>query len=209
MKRCLLIVAAVHLTLVLLVVGVFASAGSWLRVSDELISSDIIVVLAGAPERAAYAADIFQQGYAPLVLVSRPAREQGQTILSQAGVYLPSGEEAYSRILMYKGVPVSNIKVFGTGSLSTLEEAIAIRDEIIGSQPRVIVVTSPFHVRRSRIIFGNVLKDKVRELRVVGNPYESFPAKWWTNQDAARNVMLEVIKLVYFQLGGAFLSYAR
>lgn len=209
LKRCLLGVAAFHITLLLIVAGVFAGAGLWLRTSDALISADIIVVLAGAPERALYAADVFHQGYAPVVFVSRPLKESGQSLLSEIGYSIPSGDEVYVRVLMHKGVPASNIKVFGTGSLSTLEEAIALRDEIKGKQLRIVVVTSPFHVRRSRIIFGDVLKDHVKELSVVGNSYEPFPAKWWTNQDAARNVMLEVMKLVYFQLGGAFLSNAR
>ncbi len=208
-KRCLLIVVAVHLVLVLLVAGIFAGAGVWLRTSDEPIAADIIVVLAGAPERAFYAADIYRQGYAPIVFVSRPIREKGQSMLDEVGISMPSSEEIYTRVLIHKGVPASKIKVFGTSSLSTYEEALALRDEIKGKQLRVLVVTSPFHVRRSRIIFRNALKDEIKELRVLGDPYEPFPAKWWTNQDAARNVMLEGMKLMFYQLGGSFLSHAR
>lgn len=208
-RRCLLGVVVVHLSLLAAAAGIFAGAGIWLRTSDALISADIIVVLAGAPERALYAADIFRQGYAPVVFVSRPVKESGQTLLSEVGYSIPSSEEVYSRVLMHKGVPASKIKVFGTSSLSTLEEAIALRDEIKGKRLRVVVVTSPFHVRRSRMIFRDVLKDDVVELIVVGNPYEPFPAKWWTNQDAARNVMLEGMKLVFYHLGGSFLSQTR
>jgi len=208
-KRCLLSVAAIHITLLILVAGVFAGAGVWLRTSDAPVPADMVVVLAGTPERAFYAADIYRQGYAPMVFVSRPMKENGQTMLNDLGIATPSSEEIYSQVLMRKGVPAANIQVFGAGSLSTLEEAIALRDEIRGKQPRILIVTSPFHVRRSSIIFHNILKDQVKELRVLGDPYEPFPTKWWTNQDAARNVMLEGMKLVFYQLGGAFLSHAR
>lgn len=208
-RRCLLNVLVIHVMLLLLVAGVFAGAGWWLRASDEAISADIVVVLAGAPERAFYAADVYRQGYAPLVFVSRPKKENGQTMLNAVGIAMPSSEDIYSQVLLRKGVPAANIKVFGGGSLSTLEEAMALRDEIRGKQLRILVVTSPFHVRRSKIIFHNVLKDHVKELRVLSDPYEPFPARWWTDQDAARNVMLEGMKLVFFQLGGAFLSHNR
>ena len=205
-KRCLLNVLAMHVMLLLLVAGVFAGAGVWLRTSDEPAPADIIVVLAGAPERAFYAADVYRQGYAPRVFVSRPMKENGQSMLNALGIEMPSSEEIYSQVLMRKGVPAANITAFGTGSLSTVEEAIALREEIRGKQLRILVVTSPFHVRRSKIIFRNILKDHVKELRVLSDPYEPFPTKWWTNQDAARNVMLEGMKLVFFQFGGAFLS---
>lgn len=48
-----------------------------LRIPDEPIPADIVVVLAGASERAFYVADIYLQGYAPMVFVSRPMKENG------------------------------------------------------------------------------------------------------------------------------------
>lgn len=45
-----------------------------------------------------------------------------------------------------------------------------------------------------------IFKDIVRKcfVSIVGNPYESFPEKWWTNKDSARNVLLEFAKIVFY-----------
>jgi hypothetical protein len=41
-------------------------------------------------------------------------------------------------------------------------------------------------------------------VHVVASAYEAFPARWWTEQEAARNVLLESAKIVYYKLGGRF-----
>lgn len=67
-----------------LVAGLFAGAGG--LTSNEPVPADMVVVLAGAPERAFYAADIYRQGYAPMVFVSRPMKENGQAMLNKLGI---------------------------------------------------------------------------------------------------------------------------
>jgi len=32
----------------------------------------------------------------------------------------------------------------------------------------------------------------------------TLPQRWWTNQESARNVMLELAKLVFYKLGFSF-----
>jgi len=207
MKRCLLIVAAIHLLLLALVVSFLAGAAAWLRAPEAPAKSDVIVVLAGSVERAFYAADLYRQGYAPLLLVSRPEREGGLRMLDELGMNLPAEEDINMQVLQLKGVPLEHIRVIGSGSRSTFEEALAVRDEIAGKSLRVMVVTSPYHVRRTGMIFRKILGDVPAELRVVGNTYETFPEQWWNDQGAARNVVLESAKLAYYLLGGAFLSH--
>jgi hypothetical protein len=41
-------------------------------------------------------------------------------------------------------------------------------------------------------------------VRIVPTPYDPFPARWWTDQDAARNVLLELAKIAFYRLGGRF-----
>lgn len=206
-KRCLLIIAAIHLLLLALVVSFLAGAAAWLRAPESPQKSDVIVVLAGSVERAFYAADLYRQGFAPLILVSRPEREAGQRMLDELGMKLVAEEDVNVQVLQRKGVPHERIRVIGTGSRSTFEEALAVRAAIAGKPLRVMVVTSPYHVRRAGMIFRKVLDDEVTELRVVGNTYEQFPERWWNDQGAARNVVLESAKIAYYLLGGAFLSH--
>lgn len=206
-KRCLLVVAIIHLLLLTLVVSFLAGAAAWLRVPEAPTQADVIVVLAGSVERAFYAADLYRQGFAPLVLVSKPVREGGQRMLDEVGIALPAEEDVNIQVLQRKGVPLEHVRVIGAGSRSTFEEALAVREAIAGKRLRVMVVTSPYHVRRTGMIFRKLLGDVPAELRIVGNTYEQFPDKWWNDQDAARNVVLESAKLLYYLLGGAFLSH--
>jgi uncharacterized SAM-binding protein YcdF (DUF218 family) len=206
-KRCLLVVAIIHLLLLTLVVSFLAGAAAWLRAPEAPTQADVIVVLAGSVERAFYAADLYRQGFAPLVLVSRPEREGGQRMLDEVGIDLPAEEDVNIQVLQRKGVPHEHIRVIGAGSRSTFEEALAVREAIAGKRLRVMVVTSPYHVRRTGMIFRKILGDVPVELHIVGDTYEQFPDKWWNDQSAARNVLLESAKLLYYLLGGAFLSH--
>jgi hypothetical protein len=43
------------------------------------------------------------------------------------------------------------------------------------------------------------------DVKVVATPYEPFPKKWWTDQDSARNVILEAFKILFYKLGGTFI----
>lgn len=42
------------------------------------------------------------------------------------------------------------------------------------------------------------------DIRVIATPYEAFPGQWWKNQDAARNVVLELTKIIFYRVGGRF-----
>jgi uncharacterized SAM-binding protein YcdF (DUF218 family) len=202
-RRLLFIVGAFLFAIGLLLIGV-RFIGCWLQYSDKPEKSDAIIVLAGNPTRAIYAAEPYLKGSAPKIYISRPVRRHREKLLDELGVYFPYAEEVYRQVLLKKGVPDSDIRIFGKSSISTVEEAAAIKELFKGSRKRLLVVTSPYHIRRAKMIFGNVLKD--HEIRVVGTPYEPFPQKWWTNQDLARNVILEVVKILFYKLGGRFYS---
>jgi uncharacterized SAM-binding protein YcdF (DUF218 family) len=107
-------------------------------------------------------------------------------------------------VLLARGVPPERIKFIGKDSLSTAEEAKHINQVFGSSNKKIIIITSPFHVRRTRMI----LNDKVSkcDIRVVGTPYSSFKKRWWTDQGSAREVILETFKILYYFFGGRFFS---
>lgn len=195
--------------LLVLVAGALAlaTAGFWLvPATAPLRQADAIVVLAGGYERSLYAADLYAQGLAPKVRVSVPAREHGAHALEQYGIELPREEDIHRRILQFRKVPASDISFFGNGSLSTAEEATALRQATDPAACRLIIVTSPAHTRRARLVYADAFAAQDYDLQIVATPYEQFDPYWWNDQGSARSVILEMAKLLYYQFGGRFLS---
>jgi uncharacterized SAM-binding protein YcdF (DUF218 family) len=203
--RCIVLfmaVAACLLGVTALVTALYV--GDWLVRSDEPRTADAIVVLAGAPQRSLYAADLFRAEMAPRVLVSRPAVPRNNAVLAQFGVEMPREEEASRRILVAKGVVPEAIEILGTGSTSTFEEMEVLRARFRGQSVRLLVVTSPLHTRRARAIGADAFAGTSVELLVVGTPYERLPERWWTDQDVAQGVVLEVAKTLFYYAGGRY-----
>lgn len=192
------------LSLVLLLFGATCLyfAGRWLVLDETPVKADYLVLLGGDLSRPLYAADLYRQGYARRIVVSRPALPLQFDNMQRLGIRLPRQEEQYRGILLRKGVPASAIDLFGEANLSTVQEAETLR-AYLGDRPaRLLVVTSPYHTRRVKTVFTRVLPRA--EVHVLASPYEEFPERWWTNQSAAVNVLLESAKLLYYTFGGAF-----
>ena len=206
-KRTKVICFSLILCIVCFFVTAFYFAGYWLKGDEKPVKSDAIIVLAGEPTRSFYAADLYNSGYAPAVYISIPIREHGLKMLDDLGIFIPRMEDIYKQILLKKGVPEQNIHFFGQSSLSTVQEAESASKLFRGDTCKIIIVTSPCHVRRANMIFKDAMKDC--RFRVLGTPHEPFPEKWWTDQDAARNVLLEMSKIVFYLVRGRFRSHAE
>lgn len=202
--RCLLLVIGIIAGIIGLTSIGLVFAGYWLQSGDTPVQSDAIIVLAGEPARAFYAADLYHDGYAPQVYISKPVREHSVRMLDDAGIPFPRAEDIYRLILLKKGVPAQDIHIFGEALVSTVDEAEAINKLFTGNKSRLLVVTSPYHTRRTQMIFNDIVTGS--EIDVVGTPYEPFPKQWWKRQDSARNVILEIVKILFYQTGGRFTS---
>jgi uncharacterized SAM-binding protein YcdF (DUF218 family) len=182
-------------------------ATEWLYIDERPEPADAILLLAGEPSRALHAAELYSRGLAPLVYVPKPIHSRSQRVLEELGIPFPPQEKLYEAILVKKGVPKDRIRVQGHGFMSTLEEALAARGLSLEPRHTLLVVTSPYHVRRVKMIFNRVLP-QIRVI-VVADPHEPYPRRWWTNQDVARNVVLETLKIAFFLAGGRYLSTVR
>ncbi len=178
--------------------------GYWLVVNEEPAKADAIVVLGGNFSRPLHAADLYDKGYARVIYVGRPKPHEQTANLEKLGVHLVRHEERYKEILLKKRVPEKAISFFGNGHISTVEEAESLK-KVLGDRPvRLLLVTSPYHTRRAKAIFGDVLPNA--EIRMVATPYESFTQRWWTERDSAISVVLETAQTLFYHLGGAFRS---
>ncbi len=204
--QCLLRCGAVLAALLALLAAAVGAAA--LRASDWLAADDVprpataIVVLGEEPTRALAGADLYRDGIAPRVLLSVPMRSKRQLRLAQEGIAVPWFEETGALLLAKHGVPRDAIDTFGEALKSTYAEGLALAERVAPGE-RIVVVTSPYHVRRARLILRDALPG--REVLVVGSGrYEPLARDWWTEQEATRNVLLEGVKFAYYLAGGRF-----
>ena len=183
--------------LIVLVLGTlaFRGAGKWLIREDPLAKADAIVVLSGSmPARAEEAARVFQTGYAPEVWVSRPDSPASE--LQQLGVNF-TGEEGYNRdVLIHEGVPASVIKIFPEPIVNTeeeVEEILRMMREL--HKQRVIIVTSPQHTRRVRVLWRH-LSDGNLQMSAHAAYQDPFDAAgWWRTTRDTYSVARELMGL--------------
>ena len=203
--QCLLRCGAVLLGLAVAIIGLTAAAGmrasAWLSASDTPAKALAIVVLGDEPTRVLEAADLHGAGIATRVLLSAPLRAPRQLRLAEEGVAVPWFEETGAYLLRRRGVPADAVATFGAALQSTYAEGLALAP-LVAPGETVVVVTSPYHVRRARLILRDALPG--RNVLVVASRYEPLPDAWWTQQEAARNVLLEGLKLAYWFGGGRF-----
>ena len=174
----------------------------WLRLADRPQKADAILVLGGSFTRPFQAAELYRQGLARKIYISVVAREEQLRLLDVEGVPYPREEVIVRQVLLKKGVPASAIEYFGKDSISTADEAQAARALFAQRTPTLLVVSSAYHLRRARIIFSDALP--AADIRMIATSYDPFPSSWWKDQSAARNVLLELAKISFYQLGGRY-----
>ena len=183
-------------------------AGRWLSAADAPQHADAIVVLGGAFERTLYAAELYTAGKAGRIYLSHPVRDASQRLLDELGIKLPDEYAISTIILKRKGVAEKDVLPFPGTALSTVDEADLLPRMFTGQRLTIMVVTSPFHIRRARMIIGNALASGNVTALFVATPHDHYATDWWTDQDSARNTLLELAKIAYYIAGGRFRSGA-
>ena len=202
LKRCGLFLAGLAIAMSLSLGGVLWFAADWLVDISPPEKSDAIVLLAGQPTRAIQAADLYRQGIAPKVYLSMEMPRWDLAQLREAGVDLPENDEIMTRVLRGKGVPENAIIPLGKANISTRAEADRLAEMLPPDARRITVVTSPYHTRRARIIFGRALPG--REIRMISNTYEPWARDWWNNKSVAYSIIMELASTVFYYAGGRF-----
>lgn len=178
------------------------SVRDWLDAGDAPQPADVIVVLGGGFSRPLYAGDLYRERMAARILLSVERQSEEDLLLERIGLHLPNGIDITRAILAKRGVPDSALRFFDAEAMSTLDEAEIARRMLDDSTQRLLIVTSAFHTRRVKMIFGDVFP--AARFRVVASPYEQFADPWWSEQESARNVLLEIAKIMFYRLGGGF-----
>ncbi|MBI5700621.1 YdcF family protein [Candidatus Saganbacteria bacterium] len=166
----------------------------FLYVRDKLEKSDVILVLAGDSngERAAHGVDLYKKGFAPKILMSG-----GPAIW-----HLTYAENMRNQATSL-GVPAKDV-LLQDRSRSTFEDikfSLLILKKI--DAKKVILVTSPTHIRRSRLVARKFFKKE--GIKVMASPVEKSefnPNKWWTRHEDTQYVVWEYVSLIGYMLKG-------
>jgi len=177
------------------------NASDWLSAADSPAKADAIIVLGSEPTRAITGAGLYTQGFASVVYLTVPMRPARWVALERDGIRWPWFDEAGRVLLRNRGVPDAAIRTLGNDLLSTVAEAREAA-RVLGHAGTLLVVTSPYHVYRTRLIFSDHLS--ASRILVVASGAEPLPTRWWTDREGAANVASELGKLLFYKLGFAF-----
>jgi uncharacterized SAM-binding protein YcdF (DUF218 family) len=173
-----------------------SAAGQWLNVGEAARTCDYIVILPGGEEtRPFVAAAMVKSGQAQTVLI--PRVESTPDVLD--GTCRPS-HEIICDVLVRRGVPSASVEYIGAGSTNTYTDSLALREFLAGRpQSTVTVVTSDFHTRRARWIFGRVLAERRDEIHFVAAPDDRVDElSWWHSRAAAWSRVSEYGKMAAY-----------
>ncbi len=191
-----------RIVLVLLLLGLIAwlpFAGSLLIATEEPVAADAIVVLAGnAPDRLPHAEDLRAAGFANLVVVSNErvhthGLETTWLALYQAGISAPN-------------LPADAVVVLDDPPPeSTIDEARRAADVLVSrGLHSALVVTDAFHSRRASLLFRAAFAHRGLTVRSTPAPDSLDLAHWWAHPLAARRVVEEWTKFLYYLVQGAY-----
>jgi len=168
--------------------------GNFLLIQDKLQPADVIHVIAGDDYRTDYAIQLYMEGY-------------GKRLFFTGGWcdihHYWHGEHAKERSLA-QGVPLDAIVIDDSKVLSTYMEAEKLK-ELMTKSPdpvrSVIVVSDPFHMRRARWTYQNLLGDSLN-LLMAPVPFDLTPYNrvWWKDRESREYVKEEYSKYIYYIL---------
>lgn len=168
----------------------------FLVVDEPPRPADAILVLGGGSgEREEWGAALYLQGYAPLVIASGEPP------------YAPGERRSFAEIsadyLAELGVAPSAILTMPE-TTSTHDEAVQSRELLRQRGGRaLIVISDPFHMRRSAWTFRKAFRGEEVELTFVATPATWFRVeRWWTRERDMLAVAQEYEKLVFYLLSG-------
>lgn len=168
--------------------SLLAAIGEALVVSRPALHSDAIIVLGGGTsERQLYAAELYRQGLAPIVLATGA----------------PPGDTPRMTTLHAAGVPDTAI-LMANGTHNTRDDSVqSLHFAERLHWHRIILVTDPFHMRRSLWTFDTAFRGSGIAIDPRPAPTPWFHAdRWWRDENSFVAVDEEYLKLLFYVAHG-------
>jgi uncharacterized SAM-binding protein YcdF (DUF218 family) len=195
---------AVALSLFLIWIFLARFLAESLIVEKPVERADAILVLSGSSaylERAQKAAEIFKTGIAPKIFLTDDGSQGGWDEREQRN---PFFAERARRELVKQGVPEDAIEILPGVVEGTRDEAVlaqkTLRERNLKS---ILLVTSPYHTRRTLSTFETLLRSDAVEVGIVSPApgMQSPPANyWWLSPRGWQFVAAEYLKIAYYWL---------
>lgn len=177
--------------------GLLINLGNFLIVKDDLRKADAVVVFSGD---------------------NGPRTEKGVELLKEglADYLIFSGGKVYDDVTMAELMKAHAIKLgvsedrilLDSKASTTHENALFTKDIIEENNFKsVILVTSDYHSRRSKLAMEKALEDTIIDnekvdVQVAYSKEEKFTTKWWTSGNTILIMISEYLKLAgYFVKG--------
>lgn len=169
-----------------------------LVVADPVRPADVIAVFATGEERARHAARLYHSRVAPVILATGGVPIKSLEAVCEKRV---TGAELTAALLVEDGVPRSAIRIVPEGT-STYEEGEAIRRFVLENGYRsIIVVSSPYHMRRVRDTMRHLLRGTAVAARLSPAEDGEFNInEWWLHERDFIRVANEYMKLAYYHV---------
>jgi len=208
-RRLLLVLMVCTAVLFVVEVIVARGLGTWLVVIDPLVTSDAIFVLDGkSPHRELEAAVLYREHWAPRVAVTRPRSDLAEEVRREFG--LETEQDNISRTLRRSGVPETAI-IRLDRVVENTEQELQVDFDYARAHGfrRVILVSSPYHTRRIRIIWRSRFQRDVAAV-IRATRYERVDAsRWWRSRRSLEDVTHEIAGIANFLLGGPLPTFDR
>lgn len=183
-------------------VPILREVASFLIVEDAPKPAAAIVALGGqTPFREMEAARLYRDGWAPLVVIVRGAPSEESRALQDLGIGVGEEWEVRRQVLIRQGVPPSAIVVPKNQAGGTLEELQAVYGALRSKDAPVILVTSKYHTRRTRLTWHYVTAGRSQGIvrSAPGDPFD--PARWWRERPFVLSVVREYLGLINYYAG--------
>ena len=193
-------------------VPILREIASFLITEDTLEPAAAIVALGGEPPfREMEAAKLYRAGWAPRVVIVRGARREELKALQNMGIEVGERWELSREVLIRQGVPASAILVPEDEAEGTLEELQAAYKALAGQRSDisdqrsarmpVILVTSKYHTRRTRLTWHHVTEGRSRGIVRASSQDPFDPSRWWRERRFVLSVVREYLGLINYYAG--------
>lgn len=171
--------------------------GFYLSPQDVLEPADAVVAISGGETdaRIERAIELYQDGFAPIIIFSGDAFDP----------WSPSNAKSMKEIAVRDyGIPADDI-IIEEESASTYENALNLKpvfeDNNIES---IILVTSPYHQRRSKMTFQHVMGEEFNIINQSSTDEFWRKIAWWGNDRGIGLTLSELWKIIFIQITGEY-----
>ncbi|MEC4684604.1 MAG: YdcF family protein [Nitrospirota bacterium] len=185
-KHILIVLTVVAVTLVGSLywfrIPILIDMGKYLIVTTPLEKADLIVALGGDKERRRDAVDLLRKGLASRIMFT--------------------GFDVENKDYQCEGISEEEVLPLPRASYTTYDDALVVLKATEENNFRsVIIVTSPYHLRRSSFIFHKVFKGKDINLMFYVSRNKAFQMdRWWNSYIGRKLVFREYLGLVYYRV---------